>query len=108
MANGGVNYKAGVLFGAQRTQDRPGGLSFMASRPSYTSHLMLSSFYGRNLNSVNDVVTHSDGSIRFTDPIYGFEPNGICFGPDEKIVYITDTDCIHRDGTTDDLRASHT
>ncbi|EHK42432.1 hypothetical protein TRIATDRAFT_266145 [Trichoderma atroviride IMI 206040] len=79
MANGGVNYKAGVLFGAQRTQGHPGGLAFMASRPSYTSHLMLSSFYGRTLNSVNDVVTHSDGSIRFTDSIYGFEQDSFAF-----------------------------
>lgn len=139
MANGGVNYKDGVLFCAQGTQERLGGLAFMASKPPYTSHLMLSSFYGRDFNSVNDVVIHSDGSIWFTDPIYGFEqgfrpkprlpcqvyrfdpqrnsvrviadgfgrPNGICFNPDEKTVYITDTDWIHGDGTTDDLRASH-
>lgn len=33
-------------------------------------------------------------------------PNGICFGPDEKILYITDTDWIHGDGTTDLTRAS--
>lgn len=139
MANGGVNYKDGVLFCAQGTQDCPGGLAFMASRPPYASHLMLSSFHGRDFSSVNDVVIHSDGSIWFTDPIYGFEqgfrpkprlpcqvyrfdpvrnsvrviadgfgrPNGICFSPDESIVYITDTDWTHGDGTTDDTRASH-
>lgn len=139
MANGGVNYKDGVLFCAQGSLNSPGGLAFMESKPPYKSHLLLSSFYGRDFNSVNDVVIHSDGSIWFTDPIYGFEqgirpkprlpcqvyrfdperksvravadgfgrPNGICFSPDEKIVYITDTDWIHGDGTTDEFRASH-
>ncbi|KAG5912665.1 hypothetical protein E4U42_002019, partial [Claviceps africana] len=88
---------------------------------------------------VNDVVVHSDGSIWFTDPIYGFDagfrsrprlprqvyrfdpargsvravadgfgrPNGICFSPDERIVYVTVTDWIHRDGTTDDFCVSY-
>jgi gluconolactonase len=33
-------------------------------------------------------------------------PNGICFSPDEKTVYVTDTDWIHGDGTMDDSRPS--
>ncbi|KAG6000928.1 hypothetical protein E4U21_004879 [Claviceps maximensis] len=139
MANGGVNYKNGVLFCAQGDHHHPGGLVFMEAEPPYASQLLLSSFYGRPFNSVNDVVVHSDGSIWFTDPIYGFDagfrpeprlpcqvyrfdpvrksvramadgfgrPNGICFSPDEKTVYITDTDWIHGDGTTDEFRASH-
>ncbi|KAF7555706.1 hypothetical protein G7Z17_g1998 [Cylindrodendrum hubeiense] len=139
MANGGVNYKGGILFCAQGTHDSEGGIAFMESQPPYSSHLLISSYHGRPFNSVNDVVVHSDGSIWFTDPIYGFEqgirpkpklpsqvyryipesgsiramadgfgrPNGICFSPDEKTVYVTDTDWIHGDGTTDDSRASH-
>lgn len=116
----------------------------MRSRPdcttnNYEAELLVSSFHGRPFNSPNDVVVHSDGSIWFTDPIYGWEqgirprprlpnqvyrfdpatrgiramadgfgrPNGICFSPDEKIVYITDTDWIHGDGSTDEMRASH-
>lgn len=138
MANGGVNYKGGVLFCAQGTLEEPGGLVFMQPSPPYRSTSLISSFHGRDFNSVNDVVVHSDGSMWFTDPNYGFEqgirpkprlpnqvyrydpgdesirvvadgfgrPNGICFSPDEKIVYITDTDWIHGDGTTDDVRAS--
>ncbi len=85
-------------------------------------------YQGKYLNSPNDVVTHSDGSIYFTDPNYGrwpvavgvgreceldfqgvfrvppgggpvqlvvepgeFEqPNGLCFSPDEKTMYIND------------------
>jgi gluconolactonase len=33
-------------------------------------------------------------------------PNGICFSPDEKRAYITDTDRVHGDGTVDDQRVS--
>lgn len=86
-------------------------------------------YQGVYLNSPNDVVTRSDGSIYFTDPDYGrwndwigckrefvrdfkgvyrvppgggpvelvvdpgeFEqPNGLCFSPDESILYINDS-----------------
>jgi len=138
MANGGINYKDGILFCAQGSMTQPSGLYYMSTSPPYTSTLLIFSFYGRRFNSVNDVVVHSDGSIWFTDPIYGFEqgyrpnpelpnqvyrydpatkgiramgdgfgrPNGIAFSPDEKIVYVTDTDWIHGDGSTDGMRAS--
>ena len=43
------------------------------------------------------------GDIRVVADRLG-RPNGICFSPDEKIVYITDTDYIHGDGTKDPLR----
>jgi gluconolactonase len=108
------------------------------STRSYESQLLKSEFFGREFNSVNDVVVHTDGSVWFTDPIYGFEqgyrpsprlpnqvyrwcpnseniramadgfgrPNGICFSPDEKRAYITDTDRVHGDGTVDDQRVS--
>ncbi|KAG5981769.1 hypothetical protein E4U54_006614 [Claviceps lovelessii] len=139
MANGAVNYNHGLLFCAQGDHHRPSSLVFMAARPPHATHPVLTSFYGRPFNSLNDVVVHSDGSIWFTDPIYGFDagfrplprlpcqvyrydparrsvramadgfgrPNGICFSPDEKTVYVTDTDWIHGDGTTDDFRVSH-
>lgn len=155
MGNGGVNYTPnarglgrGVLFCAQGGLDNttdPSTLVYMDSLPPYKTTNIVSSFHGRAFNSVNDVVVHSDGSIWFTDPIYGFEqgfrpkpelpcqvyrfcpekgssdlakgsiramadgfgrPNGICFSPDEKVVYVTDTDWIHGDGTTDDSRPS--
>lgn len=146
MANGGVNYEDGVLFCAQGGLDpvtESGGLVHMQARPPYASRTLVESFHGRRFNSINDVVVHSDGSIWFTDPIYGYEqgirpkpvlpcqvyrfdpkggvggrgsvraladgfgrPNGICFSPDELTVYITDTDWIHGDGTTDLTRAS--
>ena len=35
------------------------------------------------------------------------KPNGLCFSPDEKTLYITDTDCIRGDRLPDLRRASH-
>jgi sugar lactone lactonase YvrE len=76
-------------------------------------------FEGKALNSPNDVVVKSDGSIYFTDPTWGLagrksqlgfhgiyrigtdkkltllgrdqnQPNGIAFSPDEKTLYVSD------------------
>ena len=137
MGNGGINYQGGVLFCAQGSMTTPGGLVYMDLGPPFTTHTLLNNFQGRQFNSLNDVVLHTDGSIWFTDPIYGWEqgfrpdpqlrsqvyrfepasgdvravadgfgrPNGICFSPDEQTLYITDTDWIHGDGTTDEARA---
>jgi gluconolactonase len=84
------------------------------------------SFGGKRLNSPNDVVVKSDGSIWFTDPQFGIlgyyeghrdtselpmnvyrvdgktgvatvvadginAPNGLCFSPDEKLLYIVES-----------------
>lgn len=138
MANGGINYGHDhVLFCAQGSMTEPSGL-YRMSTVSHKAHLLKGDFFGRPFNSVNDVVVHTDGSIWFTDPIYGSEqgyrpppclpsqvyrycptdgniramadgfgrPNGICFSPDEKIVYITDMDRVHGDGNVDNQRAS--
>jgi gluconolactonase len=145
LPNGGVNYKNGILFCAQGTPTSPGGLAYMplpashSSSATYSASLLITSFHARPFNSPNDVVIHSDGSIWFTDPVYGSEqgirpppelpnqvyrfdpstrairavadgfgrPNGICFAPDEQTCYVTDTDWIHGDGSTDGTRASH-
>ncbi len=83
-------------------------------------------FEGRRLNSPNDVVVKSDGTIWFTDPVYGIStdyeggkqaseipehvwrlepdsgtltpvisdvvgPNGLCFSPDERQLYVAAT-----------------
>jgi gluconolactonase len=88
---------------------------------------------GKRLNSPNDVVVKSDGSIWFTDPSYGIlsdyegeradpemdchvysidpqtgcvyrvaddfvKPNGLCFSPDERVLYIADTGASHLPG----------
>ena len=79
-------------------------------------------FMGRRLNSPNDIVEKRDGTIWFTDPPYGIKPeqqeqpachvfrldpgaagpvavnadttrpNGLCFSPDEKLLYLANSD----------------
>ena len=83
-------------------------------------------YEGRRLNSPNDVVVKSDGTIWFSDPHYGINtdyeggkqepelppslyrldprdgsltvvandfvgPNGLCFSPDERLLYVVET-----------------
>lgn len=80
---------------------------------------LASQYEGKKLNSPNDIVVKSDGSIYFTDPPYGVSkeaeelgfygvyqikdgklillvkdierPNGLAFSPDEKKLYINDS-----------------
>ncbi|EXJ69185.1 gluconolactonase [Cladophialophora psammophila CBS 110553] len=139
MANGGVNYgQDKMLICAQGSGSAPSGLYLVDITPPYKTELVVAGFHGRPFNAVNDVVVHSDGSIWFTDPCYGFDggfkskprlpnqvyrykpttrgiramadgfgrPNGICFSPDEKTVYVTDTDWTRGTGDIDDTRAS--
>ena len=86
--------------------------------------VLVDRFEGKRLNSPNDLVYKSDGSLYFTDPPYGLikqdedpqkellfngvfrlaggklqavvrdltRPNGIAFSPDEKILYIANSD----------------
>lgn len=48
----------------------------------------------------------ADGSVRVVATGFG-HPNGLCFSPDEKTMYVTDTDWIQGEGVTDDRRLSH-
>jgi gluconolactonase len=84
-------------------------------------HTLVDSYQGHKLNSPNDVVVKSDGTIWFTDPPYATAPtqrelpgnyffryapkskeliavatnfdmpNGLCFSPDEKKLYVADS-----------------
>ncbi len=90
-----------------------------------TLETIASHFEGRELNSPNDIVTRRDGSIYFSDPIFGRrlphgtlrepqldhssvyrithtgglqrlavdleQPNGLCFSPDERLLYVNDS-----------------
>jgi sugar lactone lactonase YvrE len=85
---------------------------------------LVEEFEGKKLNSPNDLVVKSDGSIYFTDPPYGIKseqeelgfygvyrlspegeitllvddfirPNGIAFSPDETKLYVNDSEAGH-------------
>jgi gluconolactonase len=98
------------------------GLRRVARRESNGVETSLASAYGgKKLNSPNDVVVKSDGSVWFTDPPLNIpagqkaeltfsgifristsgalqlldssltQPNGICFSPDEKRLYVNNS-----------------
>jgi len=104
--------------------------SVVRERPDGTRETLATHWQGKELNSPNDVIVASDGSIIFTDPTYGrmpgfglereqdldfqgvyrlpagggdlellvddfVQPNGLCFSPDESLLYINDTDRAH-------------
>lgn len=121
------------------TRDREGRLvscshgarAILRTEPDGTITTLADSFGGKRLNSPNDVVVKSDGSVWFTDPDYGIlsdyegykaereqdgnfvfrldaatgdlsvvaddfvKPNGLCFSPDESILYVADSGLSH-------------
>jgi len=124
-SNGLTYDKGGHLIACEHANRR-------VSRTTADGHVITiaSHYQGKRLNSPNDVVVKSDGSIYFTDPPYGLSaaygvesekeldfqgvyrlspngetltllvddfdrPNGICFSPDESILYINDTERMH-------------
>jgi gluconolactonase len=114
------------------TRDRQGRLvtcEHDARRITRTEHdgtitVLMDKFDGKPLNSPNDIVVKSDGSIWFSDPFFGIlgnyeghkadpelptnlyrfdpqtgratvavgdiRPNGLCFTPDERKMYVVD------------------
>ena len=116
------------------TRDRQGRLlscehaSRRVTRTEYDGSITViaDSFEGKRLNSTNDIIVKSDGSIWFTDPPFGLlgwyegapaeqelptniyrvdpisgkieavcttveRPNGLCFSPDEKLLYVVES-----------------
>ena len=105
--------------------------SVVRESPDGSKRETLATHWGdKELNSPNDVIVASDGSILFTDPTYGRmpgfglereqdldfqgvyrlpagggdlqllvddfkQPNGLCFSPDESLLYINDTERAH-------------
>lgn len=133
-ANGGTRDREGrlisCLHGARAVvrTEHDGRLTTLADRHE-----------GQRLNSPNDVVVKSDGSVWFTDPHYGIAmdyegeraeeelpcrvyrldpggrlhvvsdafacPNGLCFSPDERVLYIAETGRLGDDSVTREIRA---
>jgi gluconolactonase len=103
--------------------------SLVMETPSGERKVLATHWHDKELNSPNDVVVRSDGSVYFSDPTYGrkpvfglerkqdldfqgvyrlspggtlhreahdfVQPNGLCFSPDEKILYVNDTERAH-------------
>ncbi len=120
-ANGNTRDRQGRLITCEH-----GGRRVVRTEYDGSITVLINSFDGKPLNSPNDVVVKSDGSIWFTDPIFGLlgnyegykaepeidanvyridgetgkasvvaegvlGPNGLCFSPDEKILYIVES-----------------
>lgn len=104
-----------------------------------TITVLIDKFEDKKLNAPNDLVTHSDGAIWFTDPGYGImsnyeghkaafelptavyrldpktreatvvvsdmdKPNGLCFSPDEKKLYVVDSGVPKKTGDPHPIR----
>ena len=114
-ANGLTRDKAGRLIACEHSNRR-----VTRTEPDGTITVLADEYGGKQLNSPNDVVVKSDGSIYFTDPPYGINealqeqplqavyrlsadgeltvvaddfdrPNGLAFSADETKMYIDDS-----------------
>jgi gluconolactonase len=120
-ANGNTRDRQGRLITCEH-----GGRRVIRTEYDGSITVLIDSFGGKRLNSPNDVVVKSDGSIWFTDPTFGLlgnyegylaeseidanvyridgasgkstvvaegvlGPNGLCFSPDEKILYVVES-----------------
>jgi gluconolactonase len=120
-ANGNTRDRQGRLVTCEH-----GGRRVTRTEPDGAITVIADSYRGRRLNSPNDVVVRSDGSIWFTDPVFGIlshyegqvaepelpqnvyrvdpatgaimavvedvpGPNGLCFSPDERILYLVES-----------------
>ena len=116
-ANGNVYDAAATLYTCEE-----GGRAVFVEPMDGKSGEIATRFEGKRFNSPNDVVVKSDGTVWFTDPTYGLkgqpgeqatnnvycldrktgelravatdfdQPNGLCFSPDEKLLYVADSD----------------
>lgn len=69
-ANGNTLDRSGRLLTAEHS-----GRRVAVQEPDGTVRTLVDSFEGKKLNSPNDVIVHSDGSVWFTDPEYGLKTN---------------------------------
>ncbi len=120
-ANGNTRDRAGRLVTCEH-----GGRRVTRTEYDGSITVLMDQWEGKRLNSPNDVVVKSDGSVWFTDPPFGIQghyegafaeqeipacvyridgatgaasivaddilgPNGLCFSPDERLLYIVES-----------------
>jgi gluconolactonase len=120
-ANGHTRDRQGRLVGCEH-----GGRRIVRTEYDGSLTVLMDSFDGKRLNSPNDIVVKSDGSVWFTDPPFGIlgfyegapaaaelptnvyrldpatgaaavvtaavaRPNGLCFSPDERRLYVVES-----------------
>ncbi len=115
-SNGNLYNAKGEFFSCQQDPHR-----VAVTRLDGTTDYLPDQFEGKALSSPNDVAVKSDGTVWFTDPPYGLGkrkreqttnnvycydpktkelravatdfdgPNGLCFSPDERKLYVADT-----------------
>ena len=120
-ANGNTRDRQGRLITCEH-----GGRRVTRTEYDGTVTVLIENWQGKRLNSPNDVVVKSDGSVWFTDPPFGIlgnyeghkaepeleqgvyridgesgevslvttdvlGPNGLCFSPDERFLYIVES-----------------
>ena len=125
-ANGNTRDRQGRLVTCEHL-----GRRVVRTEPDGSLTVLADAYQGRRLNSPNDVVVKSDGSIWFTDPPFGLlgdyegrrgqpelptdvyridgdsgridrvasgieRPNGLCFSPDESLLYIIECGSLPR------------
>ncbi|HZO88361.1 MAG TPA: SMP-30/gluconolactonase/LRE family protein [Chthonomonadaceae bacterium] len=117
--NGNTLDRQGRLISCEHTSRR-----VTRTEPNGAVTVLADRYEGKRLNSPNDVVVKSNGDIYFTDPPYGIKPeqeelgfygvyrltphgkltllvrdfvrpNGLAFSPDEKRLYIDDSERQH-------------
>ncbi|MGA9380896.1 MAG: SMP-30/gluconolactonase/LRE family protein [Phormidium sp.] len=119
-SNGLTRDKQGRLIACEHDKRR-----VTCTEKNGTIAVLADKFQGKKLNSPNDIIVKSDGAIYFTDPPYGIKPeqqeqpiqgvyrispdrnqitlvaddfdkpNGLAFSPDEKQLYIDDSERRH-------------
>lgn len=132
-ANGNCLDREGRLITAEHTGRRLSILQKEGALQTLVDHCA-----GKRFNSPNDVVVKSDGTVWFTDPEYGLgdnpkeqagnfvfrfdpntkdvqpvatdfvRPNGLCFAPGERRLYIADSDRTRRHIRVFDVRQGGT
>jgi gluconolactonase len=124
-ANGHTRDRSGRLVSCEH-----GGRRVVRTEADGSLTVLADAHAGKRLNSPNDVVVRSDGTVWFTDPDYGIlsdyegyraareqegcfvyridssgaieamvrdfaRPNGLCFSPDESLLYVAESGASH-------------